>query len=71
MRSDIATSDVPLINFMLNTVVDIGRDVEPELYRRYLAIVLDGLRPRPPRPAARRARSTSGGFQDALARWKP
>jgi AcrR family transcriptional regulator len=45
VRADLATTDIPLINFMLNTVVDLGRDVEPELYRRYLAIVLDGLRP--------------------------
>ena len=47
VRSELATTDVPLINFMLNTVVDLGHDVEPELWRRYLAIVLDGLRPRP------------------------
>ena len=47
VRSDIGVTDVPLINFMLHTIVDIGRDVEPELYRRYLAIVLDGLRPDP------------------------
>jgi AcrR family transcriptional regulator len=46
VRSDLSTTDVPLITFMLNTLVDIGREVEPELYRRYLTIVLDGLRPR-------------------------
>jgi hypothetical protein len=45
VRSDLSTTDVPVINFMLNTLVDLGRDVEPDLYRRYLAIVLDGLRP--------------------------
>jgi AcrR family transcriptional regulator len=71
VRSDIATSDVPVINFMLNTVVDFGRDVEPDLYKRYLAIVLDGLRPRDdlePLPVdALEIRQ----FQDALARWKP
>jgi AcrR family transcriptional regulator len=71
VRSDIAVSDVPLINFMLNTVVDFGRDVEPDLYRRYLAIVLDGLRPRDdlaPLPVDALA---VHAFQDALARWKP
>jgi AcrR family transcriptional regulator len=47
VRSDLETTDVPLIIFMLNTVVDLTGDVEPELYRRYLAIVLDGLRPQP------------------------
>ena len=71
VRSDIAVSDVPLINFMINTVVDFGRDVEPDLYRRYLAIVLDGLRPRDdlaPLPVDALAVHV---FQDALARWKP
>ena len=71
VRSDIAVSDVPLINFMLNTIVDFGRDIEPDLYKRYLAIVLDGLRPRDdlePLPVeALRIRD----FQEALARWKP
>jgi AcrR family transcriptional regulator len=46
VRADMATSDVPLINFMVNALVDLSRDVEPDLYKRYLAIVLDGLRPR-------------------------
>jgi AcrR family transcriptional regulator len=70
VRRDLATTDVPLINFMLNTLVDIGRDVEPELYRRYLAIVLDGLRPQPegadplPVPALNIQR-----FQEAMANW--
>jgi AcrR family transcriptional regulator len=71
VRGDIDTSDVPLINFMLNTMVDFGRDVEPDLYKRYLAIVLDGMRPRDdleplPVPALK-----VRAFQDALANWKP
>jgi AcrR family transcriptional regulator len=71
VRGDIATSDVPVINFMLNTVVDFGRDVEPELYRRYLTIVLDGLRPREdPTPLPVEAMKIPA-FQEALARWKP
>jgi AcrR family transcriptional regulator len=71
VRSDFALSDVPLINFMLNTLVDFGRDVEPDLYKRYLAIVLDGLRPRDdlePLPLDALHIRT---FQEALARWKP
>jgi AcrR family transcriptional regulator len=71
VRSDFDTSDVPLINFMLNTIVDFSRDLEPDLYKRYLAIVFDGMRPRDdlePLPVnALHVRD----FQDALARWKP
>jgi AcrR family transcriptional regulator len=47
LRSDLVVTDVAVIGYMLNALVDFGRDVEPELYRRYLAVVLDGLRPRP------------------------
>jgi AcrR family transcriptional regulator len=71
VRQDFETSDVPLINFMINTLVDFGRDVEPELYKRYLAIVIDGLRPRDdlePLPVPALKVPT---FQEALARWKP
>lgn len=71
VRSDMSTTDVPLINFMLNTLVDFGREVQPDLYKRYLAIVLDGLRPREdlePLPVQPLKVTV---FQDALARWKP
>jgi AcrR family transcriptional regulator len=71
VRSDLSTTDVPLINFMLNMIVDFGRDVQPDLYKRYLAIVLDGLKPRDdlePLPVEPLKVTV---FQDALARWKP
>jgi AcrR family transcriptional regulator len=71
VRSDMSTTDVPLINFMLNTLVDFGREVQPDLYKRYLAIVLDGLKPRDdlePLPVDPLKVTV---FQDALARWKP
>ncbi len=71
VRSDMSTTDVPLINFMLNTLVDFGREVQPDIYKRYLAIVLDGLKPRDdlePLPVEPLKVTV---FQDALARWKP
>ncbi len=71
VRSDVSTSDVPVINFMLNTVVDFGRDVEPDLYKRYLAIVLDGLRRRDDLDPLPVGALEVREFQDALARWKP
>jgi AcrR family transcriptional regulator len=71
VRSDMTTSDVPVINFMINTVVDFGRDIEPALYERYLAIVLDGLRPRPDLEPLPVDALTIPDFQEALARWRP
>ena len=71
VRDDLATSDVPLLNFMLNTIVDFGREVEPELYRRYLTIVLDGLRPRRDgvEPLPVRALDVPR-FQEAMTLWR-
>jgi AcrR family transcriptional regulator len=69
VRSDIATSDVPIINFMLTTVVELSRDVEPELYKRYLAIVLDGLRVKDGDPLPVEGLSVPA-FQSALENWQ-
>lgn len=44
VRADAAPQDAPLIHMMLGVVMDRTRDVDPELWRRYLALVLDGLR---------------------------
>jgi AcrR family transcriptional regulator len=45
LRPDAAPTDAPLILMMLGVIIDRTRDVEPELWRRYLGLVLDGLRP--------------------------
>jgi AcrR family transcriptional regulator len=71
VRPDLETTDVAVINYMLNMVVDLGRDIEPDLYKRYLAIVIDGLRPRDDLQPLPVAALKASQFQDALARWKP
>jgi AcrR family transcriptional regulator len=70
VREDFETSDIPMIYLMLGTVVDFSREAEPELYRRYLAILLEGIRAggRPaelPVPALEIPR-----FQKAMAAFK-
>jgi AcrR family transcriptional regulator len=44
LRPDVEGQDFPLLQLMLGTVIDCSRDVEPELWRRFLALLLDGLR---------------------------
>lgn len=46
LRPDVEGPDVPVLQLMLGTAVDFSRDVEPELWRRYLTLLLDGLRVR-------------------------
>ena len=59
VRADFDTSDIPMIYLMLGTVVDFSREAEPELYRRYLAILLEGIRAggQPPELPVPRARA--------------
>jgi len=54
VRPDAAPQDLPLPVLMLGTLVDAGRAHAPDVWRRYLALILDGLRaeghPRDPLP---------------------
>jgi AcrR family transcriptional regulator len=44
LRPDFEPQDVPVIQMMLATVMDAARELSPELWRRYLDIVLRGIR---------------------------
>jgi AcrR family transcriptional regulator len=45
LRADLRPTDVPLIEVMLAAVTDYARPARPEIWRRYLALIVDGLRP--------------------------
>lgn len=45
VRADFRPTDVPLIEFMLAAGAEYTQHVRPGLWRRYLALVLDGLMP--------------------------
>jgi AcrR family transcriptional regulator len=45
LRDDLASTDVKLIIFMLASVAEYAAAVRPDIWRRYLALLLDGLRP--------------------------
>jgi AcrR family transcriptional regulator len=52
MRADVEPSDLPMVQLMLASLIDGTRDVEPDLWRRFLPIVLRGMRAdaAPPEP---------------------
>jgi AcrR family transcriptional regulator len=45
IRSDLDPTDVQFIGFMLAAAAEYARHVRPGIWRRYLALILDGLRP--------------------------
>jgi AcrR family transcriptional regulator len=47
LRGDIEPQDLAIIQLMLTTIIDAARDVDPDLWRRYLKIVLRGLSAQP------------------------
>jgi AcrR family transcriptional regulator len=53
LRPDIGALDLPMVSLMIGQVIDFSHAVAPELWRRYLALLLDGLRSdRSPLPLA-------------------
>ena len=45
VREDRAATDIPVIEFMLSVTAEYVRDVRPGLWRRFLVLWLDALRP--------------------------
>ncbi len=70
LRSDLAPSDVPLVHLMIGAVADATRDVAPEVWRRLLGIVLDGMCTRRDRPTELSAAPLDREqFAAAMSRW--
>jgi AcrR family transcriptional regulator len=45
VRADLCPTDIPLIEFMLSAAAEYAGTARPGIWRRYLTILLDGLRP--------------------------
>jgi AcrR family transcriptional regulator len=45
LRRDLAATDIKLITLMLASVAEYSAGVRPDMWRRYLVLLLDGLRP--------------------------
>jgi AcrR family transcriptional regulator len=60
LRPDLTANDIPLLYLMLGAIVDYTRHVEPAAWRRFFALVGDGLRARRTQPN----RLPTGPLQD-------
>jgi len=50
LRADVVASDLPLLQYMVSSAAELTAPHAPELWRRYLALVMDGLRTPDPHP---------------------
>jgi AcrR family transcriptional regulator len=48
LRADLEPTDIPFIVFVLTDAAQFARRARPDIYRRYLTLMLDGLRPERP-----------------------
>jgi hypothetical protein len=46
LRPDVATTDFALVQMSMGAIIDYTRDADPEIWRRCLALALDGMRTR-------------------------
>ncbi|MEV8289230.1 TetR/AcrR family transcriptional regulator [Streptomyces niveus] len=51
LRPEVTASDIPVIQHMLYAAAQFTRGRQPEIWRRYLDVLLNGLRRRPDNPA--------------------
>jgi AcrR family transcriptional regulator len=66
IRADVGHTDVALVQFMLTAISDITREVDPDVWRRGLRLVLDGLRT--PQPGEMPGSPVSRDSLDAVIR---
>jgi AcrR family transcriptional regulator len=71
LRPDVGVEDFPLIQIMVGAVMADARNVDPQLWRRALALVLDGYRlgPRPDHLPG--ATATPEQIERILSQWRP
>jgi AcrR family transcriptional regulator len=72
LRPDIEPTDLPLLQLMLGSLSECTRDVEPEVWRRFLGVLTDGLRTRRdgPTPLAPRGLKPEQ-VQRTMRCWRP
>ncbi len=72
LRDDIVASDLPLLQLMVGTIADAGADIDPELWRRFMALLLDGMRADgPPRQALPGPPLALSQLDEVMSRWQP
>jgi hypothetical protein len=69
LRDDVESTDFAVIHLMLGAIVDFTEPVVPETWRRFLDIVLDGLRPRSGAPALKGRPLDDDELDSAMGSW--
>lgn len=72
VRPDIDVSDMPLLQMMVAAIAEVAPPDRPDLWRRFLALLIDGMRPEgAPRPELPGPPLDFDAIEDVMCRWRP
>jgi len=71
LRPDIEPSDMPIVGMLAGTVSEWAGHVEPELWRRYVALLLDGMRERKGQKRIAVDALVDEQMDEAMRGWRP
>jgi AcrR family transcriptional regulator len=72
LRPDLEPTDLPLLQLMLGALSECTRDVDPDVWRRFLGLITDGLATRRDGPTAlKRAALGPEQTQSTMRAWRP
>ncbi len=71
LRQDVSFTDMPIISLLAGTVSEFAGHVDPSLWRRYVAILLDGMRSRDDQTRLEVRALDEEGLDAAMRTWTP
>jgi AcrR family transcriptional regulator len=71
LRPDLSSTDMPLCGLMTGAVSEYASDVAPDLWRRYVAILLQGMRCQPGQERLSVDALSKGELHTAMRGWQP
>jgi AcrR family transcriptional regulator len=72
LRPDFAAQDLPLLQMMVSAIIEVSTPARPNLWRRYLALLLDGMRAeRLPRAPLPEPPVEPEQMDEVMTRWRP
>jgi AcrR family transcriptional regulator len=71
LRPDVEASDMPIVGLLAGTVSEWAGHVEPQLWRRYVALLLEGMRQRKGQNRLEVPALDDDGMDAAMQGWRP
>jgi AcrR family transcriptional regulator len=71
LRPDVEQTDMPILGLLAGTVSEWAGHVEPELWRRYIALLLEGMRSRKGQNGLDVNALDAGQMDEAMRGWRP